>query len=164
MVSICSHSNYPATNKKKGFKIKALQKKFIVATLAVVFGLGWALGLVATSRLMKKLTLTFQILFLVFVGAHTILLLLLHGVCSQDIRNVWIQCFAAVGRKLRFTSMISCQLGLRVCEILKTHQEFPPCILRKISIHQPLRILQQAASSEFHGRQYCHGDGFSQQR
>ena len=108
MVSICRHSHNPATNKKEGSKIKALQKKFIIAvTLAIVFGLGWGLGLVATSLPVKELTFTFQILFSVFVGSQGILLFLLYGVRNQDIRNIWIQCFAAVGRKSRFTSVIS---------------------------------------------------------
>ena len=79
----------------------------IAATLAVVFGLGWALGLAATSLPVKELTLTFQILFSIFVGVQGILLFLLHGVRNKDIRNIWIQCFAAIGRKSHLASMIS---------------------------------------------------------
>ena len=79
----------------------------IAATLAVVFGLGWAFGLIATSLPVKELTLTFQILFSIFVGAQGILLFLLHGVRNQDIRKVWIQCFAAIGHKSRLISVIS---------------------------------------------------------
>ena len=79
----------------------------IAATLAVVFGLGWALGLAATSLPVKELTLTFQILFSIFVGAQGMLLFLLHGVRNQDIRKVWMQCFTAIGRKSRLASMIS---------------------------------------------------------
>ena len=79
----------------------------ITATLAVVFGFGWALGLVATSLPEKELTLTFQILFSIFVGAQGTLLFLLQGVRNQDIRKVWIQCFAAFVRKSCLVSMIS---------------------------------------------------------
>ena len=32
---------------------------------------------------------------------------MLHGVRNQDIRKVWIQCFAAIGRKSRLVSVIS---------------------------------------------------------
>ena len=79
----------------------------IAATLADVFGLGWALGLVATSLPVKELTLTFQILFSIFVGAQGLLLFLLHGVRNQDIRKAWIQCFATIGHKSHLISMIS---------------------------------------------------------
>ena len=79
----------------------------IAATLAVVFGLGWALGLAATSVPEKELTLTFQILFSIFVGAQGTLLFLLQGVRNKDIRKIWIQCFAAIVRKSRLVSMMS---------------------------------------------------------
>ena len=108
MVSICNHTQGPVTDKKEGSKIKAMKANLtIAATLAVVFGLGWALGLAATSLPVKELTLTFQILFSIFVGAQGMLLFLLHGVCNQDIRKVWMQCFATIGRKSHLASMIS---------------------------------------------------------
>ena len=108
MVSICGHTQGPVTDKKEGSKIKAMQTNFTIAvTLSVVFGLGWALGLAATSLPVKELTLMFQILFSIFVGAQGVLLFLLHGVRNQDIRKVWIQCFAMIGRKSRLTSIIS---------------------------------------------------------
>ena len=107
MISICSHTQGPVTHKKEGSKIKAIQTKFtIAATLAVVFGLGWGLGLAATSFPVKELTLTFQILFSIFVGAQGIFLFLLHGVCNQDIRKIWTQCFAVIRQKSRLTGII----------------------------------------------------------
>ena len=108
MVSICSHAQGPVPDKKQNSKIQAMKTNFTIATtLAVVFGLGWALGLAATSLPVKELTLTFQIIFSVFVGAQGILLFLLHGARNQDIRKVWIQCFAMIGRKSRLVSMLS---------------------------------------------------------
>ena len=108
MASICSHTKAPVTDKKEGSMINMLKANFtIAATLAVVFGLGWALGLVATSLPVKELTLTFQILFSIFVGAQGLLLFLLHGVRNQDIRKAWIQCFATIGHKSHLISMIS---------------------------------------------------------
>ena len=107
MASICSHTKSPVTDKEEGSKIKIMKTNFtIAATLAIVFGLGWALGLVATSLSVKELTLTFQILFSIFVGAQGLLLFLLHGVRNQDIRKTWIQCFAAIGRKSHLISVI----------------------------------------------------------
>ena len=108
IVSICSHTQSPVTDKKEKFKMKAMQTNFTIAvTLAIMFGLGWGLGLAATSLPVKELTLTFQILFSIFVGAQGVLLFLLHGVRNQDIRKVWIQCFAAIGRKSHLASVIS---------------------------------------------------------
>ena len=108
MVSICSHTQSPVNNNKEASKLKVMTTNFtIAATLAVVFGLGWALGLAATSLPVKELTLTFQVLFSIFVGAQGILLFLLHGVHNQDIRKVWMQFFAAIRRKSRLASVTS---------------------------------------------------------
>ena len=108
MISICGHTQAPVADKKEGSKIKAMQTHFtIAATLAVVFGLGWALGLAATSLPVKELTLTFQILFSTFVGAQGVLLFMLHGVRNQDIRNIWIQCIFTFSQKSHLASVIS---------------------------------------------------------
>ena len=70
MVSICSHTQGPVADKKEGSKVKTMQTNFtIAATLAVVFGIRWALGLAATSLPVKELTFMFQILFSIFVDA-----------------------------------------------------------------------------------------------
>ena len=107
MISICGHAQAPVTDKKERSKMKAMRTHFtIAATLAVVFGLGWALGLAATSLPVKELTLTFQILFSIFVGAQGVLLFLLHGVRNQDIRNIWIQCIFTFSRKSHLASVI----------------------------------------------------------
>ena len=79
----------------------------IAATLAVVFGLGWALGLAATSLPVKELTLTFQIIFSFFVGFQGILIFALHGVRNQDIRKLWTQWFTVIGHKSHLTYLIS---------------------------------------------------------
>ena len=108
MVSINGHTQRPVTGKQEADKIKVMKTNFtIAANLAVVFGLGWALGLAATSLPVKELTLAFQILFSIFVGVQGILIFLLHGVRNQDIRKLWIQWFTMIGRKSRLTSTIS---------------------------------------------------------
>ena len=108
MISICGHTQAPVVDKKEFSKKKAVQTNFTIAvTLAVVFGLGWALGLAATSFPVKELTFILQILFSVFVGIQGVLLFLLHGVRNKDIRKVWIQYFAVIGRNSRLASVIS---------------------------------------------------------
>ena len=72
-----------------------------------MFGLGWALGLAATSLPVKELTLAFQILFSIFVGSQGILIFLLHGVRNQDVCKLWIQWFTVIGSKSRLTSILS---------------------------------------------------------
>ena len=108
MISICGHTQRPVAGKQEADKIKVMKTNFtIAATLAVMFGLGWALGLVATSLPVKELTLAFQILFSIFVGTQGILIFLLHGVRNQDIRRLWIQWFTMIVRKSHLTSIIS---------------------------------------------------------
>lgn len=107
MASICRHAQGTITNLKANDTNK-LQKHFIIAiSLAVVFGLGWAFGLAATSLPVKELTLGFQILFSLFVGFQGFLIFLLHGVRNKDARNLWKQWFKTIGGKSPFSSTIS---------------------------------------------------------
>ena len=105
MVSICSHTQGPTAKTGKGSKMKKWQTNFTIAvTLAVVFGLGWALGLAATHLPVRELTLAFQILFSIFVGLQGVLLFLLHGVRNRDIRKLWIDWFTVIGQRSRLAS------------------------------------------------------------
>lgn len=61
----------------------------ISLSLAIVFGLGWGFGLLSTSHSAEDVTITFQVLFSIFVGAQGILLFLLHGVRNPDARKTW---------------------------------------------------------------------------
>ena len=72
-----------------------------------MFGLGWTLGLAATSVPVKEFSLTFQILFSIFVGAQGVLIFLLHGVRNQDIRKLWKKWFKTVGSKSHLSTIIS---------------------------------------------------------
>ena len=112
MISISGRTQRPTAGKQEASKIKAMQVNFtIAATLAVMFGLGWALGLAATSLPVKELTLAFQILFSIFVGAQGVLIFLLHGVRNQDIRKLWIQCFPTrLATFISFTKLSSADL------------------------------------------------------
>ena len=104
MVSICKHSQGTISSTKDTSKLESLKKHFtITITLAVVFGLGWAFGLAATSLPIKELTFTFQILFSLFVGLQGFLIFLLHGLRNKDARNAWKQLFGIMGGNYLFS-------------------------------------------------------------
>lgn len=70
------------------------KENFIIAlSLAVVFGLGWGLGLLATSNPVEEVTIGLQVLFSIFVGAQGVLLFILHGIRNTDSRKLWKRCF-----------------------------------------------------------------------
>ena len=105
MTSICKHAQGAITSTKETNKLESTKKHFTIAiTLAVMFGLGWAFGLAATSLPIKELTFTFQILFSVFVGLQGFLIFLLHGIRNKDARKLWKQWFRIVGGKSLFSS------------------------------------------------------------
>ena len=107
MVSICKHTRSTLSKSKSDKNKPMLQstKKNCTAalTLAIVFGLGWAFGLTATSLPVEELTLTFQIIFCLLVGAQGVLIFLLHGVRNKDFRSFWIQMLHLVGRNTRLS-------------------------------------------------------------
>ncbi len=68
---------------------KAKEGIFIAISLSTVFGLGWGLGLAATSTPALAVTSILQILFSILISSQGLLLFLLHGVRSADFRTVW---------------------------------------------------------------------------
>ena len=83
---------------------KVHRENLIIAlSLAVVFGLGWGLGLIATSYPVEEITVTLQVLFSVFVGTQGALLFLLHGIRNADARRVWKKCAASFSSATRLT-------------------------------------------------------------
>ena len=104
IISICKHSQGTISSSKDTSKLESIKKHFTIAiTLAVVFGLGWAFGLAATSLPIKELTFTFQLLFSVFVGLQGFLIFLLHGIRNKDARNAWKRWFGIMGGKYLFS-------------------------------------------------------------
>lgn len=88
--SIKKHKEF--VHKQKGAK-GALRSKFVGAlSLAVMFGLGWGFGLLATSYPVQAITITFQSIFSIFVGIQGILIFIIHGVRNPDASRVWKQC------------------------------------------------------------------------
>ena len=106
MASICKHTK--GADHKKGHKVDSIKKNVVIAlTLATIFGLGWGIGLAATSGPVRELTLTFQILFSILVGLQGVLIFMLHGVRNKDVRNLWKQCFARIGGKSLLSNIFS---------------------------------------------------------
>ena len=104
MVSICKHTRSMSTRKESLNNLKPVKQNLTIAvTLAVMFGLGWILGLVATSLPVKEVTLVFQILFSIFVGAQGALIFILHGVRNEEARKLWIRCLKFIGHKSRIS-------------------------------------------------------------
>ncbi len=107
MISLCCRSQGVIIKDTRD-KIKAYKAKFTVAAiLAVMFGLGWTLGLAATSVPVKEFSLTFQILFSIFIGAQGVLIFFLHGVRNQDIRKLWKKWFTTLGTKSHLSTILS---------------------------------------------------------
>ena len=107
MASICKHTK--GADHKKGSNVDSIKKNIIIAlTLATIFGLGWGIGLVATSGIpIRKITFTFEILFSLLVGFQGVLIFLLHGIRNKDVRNLWKQCFARIGGKSLLDNILS---------------------------------------------------------
>ena len=92
MTSICKHTRNMNVTKEKtpAEKVQDLKKNFYIAmSLAVVLGLGWGFGLVATSSDIEELTFVFQVIFSIFVGSQGFLIFILHGVRNADFRDFW---------------------------------------------------------------------------
>lgn len=94
LVSVIKHNT--AHSKDAGLR-KLFKRNFVIAVgLAIVFGLGWGLGLIATSSSEEGVTLAFQIVFTIFVALQGLLLFAFHGIRNEDARQLWKEwCYAA---------------------------------------------------------------------
>lgn len=112
MISICKHKRNLNTlsGKTHAEIIRELKVKFVIAlSLAVVLGLGWGVGLVATSSNIPELTFTLQIIFGVFVGSQGVLIFFLHGVRSEDFRSFWTKLVPWIQKRQTMSTMSSVQ-------------------------------------------------------
>ena len=75
--------------KDKSVLMEVRRSLIIAGGLAVLFGLGWGLGLAATSTQEREVTFTFQIIFSIFVGSQGILIFFFHCVRSKESLNQW---------------------------------------------------------------------------
>ena len=96
-VSIFTHTRKHSVigHKEEGSisrKLRAIRHNVIIAiALSLVFGLGWGLGLLATSTRVIGITTAFQVIFTLFVGGQGLLLLIFHGIRSDKAKEVWRQ-------------------------------------------------------------------------
>lgn len=103
-ISIKKHKDF--VNKQKGTK-STLRSKFIGAlSLAVIFGLGWGFGLLAISYPVEEITVSFQVVFSIFVGTQGILIFIIHGIRSPDASRVWKQCTKSLWHKIQLRSTV----------------------------------------------------------
>lgn len=94
LVSVIKHNT---AHSKDAELRKLFKRNFVIAVgLAIVFGLGWGLGLMATSSSEEGVTLAFQIVFTIFVALQGLLLFAFHGIRNKDARQLWKEwCYAA---------------------------------------------------------------------
>lgn len=122
MISICKHTRSMNHSKDDVFKctLQSTRKNFTIAmTLAVVFGLGWAFGLTATSLPVEEITLAFQIIFCIFVGAQGVLIFFLHGLRNKDFRDFWKKALRLIGHKTHLSYVFTSTKSSTVPECMQ---------------------------------------------
>ena len=106
MVSVIKHKRSVNTDKKNGLKEKR-DSLVIALSLAVVFGLGWGFGLLATTYPSEAVTITFQVIFSLLVASQGILLFVLHGLRNTDARGVWKSLWISFATTTRLSYVIT---------------------------------------------------------
>ena len=108
IISIAKHKSHWNKRGKSRKDFKSFKESFtITLSLAVVFGLGWGFGLLATSYPVEAVTITFQVIFSIFVGTQGILLFLFHGIRNSDVRHFWKNWFTSIGTTTRLSHLVS---------------------------------------------------------
>ncbi len=107
IVIVASVIKQRQANRSQSTSKRYRENLVIALSLAVVFGLGWGFGLLATSFPVEELTITFQVLFSIFVGAQGALLFLLHGVRNADARRVWKRWATSFTSTTKTSSIVS---------------------------------------------------------
>ena len=77
------------------------RKRFIlIFTLSLLFGVGWGIGIAATSSLdIKYLRYSFQIIFVIIVSFHGLFLFFAYGVRPHKVRQAWLKWFYIAVRR-----------------------------------------------------------------
>ena len=79
-------------NEKISNSRKKIRKAFIVFVLALMFGIGWAFGILGLED-RTTLSICFQFLFIIFVGCQGLFIFLVYPCRSKYARNLWKKCF-----------------------------------------------------------------------
>ena len=91
MVALCMHSRRTAVMSAKDPNMKSVIAKhlLIAVVLSLLFGLGWAFGLIGTSSLPEEAYTPAQYIFSIFMGIQGVLIFLFHAVRSPEAREEW---------------------------------------------------------------------------
>ena len=91
MVALCMHSTRDAVASAKDPNMKsAVTKHLLVAiVLSLLFGVGWAFGLIGTSSVQDEAQTAAQYIFSILMGIQGIAIFLLHAVLSREARKEW---------------------------------------------------------------------------
>ena len=89
-------------SKSKGVKNKTdsfvKQQLVIIITLSLLFGLGWAIGLLATQDIYNNRATRdgFAAIFVLATAFHGFFIFIMHSLRSKDVRNIWKRWFFRV--------------------------------------------------------------------
>ena len=86
ITSLCRHA---AKRETADFNSVVTRQLFIAIVLSLLFGLGWAFGLIGSSSLPSGVSITGQYIFSIFIGFQGVLIFFLHAVRSTDVREEW---------------------------------------------------------------------------
>lgn len=89
MVTLCMHAHKAAATKDTNIKSMVAKHLIVAVILSLLFGLGWAFGLIGTSSLPEAVHIPAQYIFSIFVGIQGLLIFLLHAVRSPKARDEW---------------------------------------------------------------------------
>ena len=91
MVALCMHSRRTAVMSAKDTNMKSVIAKhlLIAVVLSLLFGLGWAFGLIGTSSLPEEAYTPAQYIFSIFMGIQGVLIFLFHAIRSPEAREEW---------------------------------------------------------------------------
>lgn len=88
MGSLLRHAAKTADMTKSNRSV-VLRHLLIAAVLSLLFGLGWAFGLIGTSSLPEEVFVPAQYIFSIFVGLQGVFIFILHALRSSDAREEW---------------------------------------------------------------------------
>ncbi len=88
MVSLCRNSAKSAGTTKSSRSV-VLRHLLRAVVLSLLFGLGWAFGLIGSSSLPKEIFILAQYIFSIFVGLQGVFIFIFHAIRSPDAREEW---------------------------------------------------------------------------
>ena len=89
MIALCMHTKRVAASKQTSVKSMVATHLLVAVVLSLLFGLGWAFGLIGTTSLPSAVHIPAQYIFSIFMGIQGVLIFLLHAVRSPDARDEW---------------------------------------------------------------------------